>query len=191
MPLVIEEVVENESSLATGKVNAVCSAVYDIGLQPNNFGGDPQHQIVVYFETDRKYQSKEDGKVHPLKLFKSYNINLKKFNKGSNLFKDMKSWFGEAMTDEKMKGFDLEKLVNNCCVLDIVDKDGKSKNFNIVAILPPVKKDLKATEGHFIPKWVEDKQYESGVKKYVKAGNNPWEEERQEAAANDSNPCPF
>ena len=152
-----------------GTTQAVCCAVWDIGLQLSNFknedGSDKiQHKVIVAWEIVQLIDapdSEYNGK--PYMLNKKYTLSL---GERANLRKDLESWRGVPFTDEQVKnGFDLEKLYGVNCLIGIKhepDKHDASKIYaNITAILPlpkgmpkiaPVRAHDEAP-----PKWVLEK----------------------------------
>ena len=158
-----------------GTTQAVCCAVWDLGLQPSSFknedGSDKyQHKIIIAWEIAEKINAPESeyhGK--PYMLNKKYTLSL---GEKANLRKDLESWRGVPFTAEDLQnGFDVEKLYGVNCYLGIKhepDRNDPSKVYaNVTAILPPPKGTEKIiplrTREEAPPKWVIEKQAQAVV----------------------------
>lgn len=149
-----------------GTTQAVCCAVWDLGLQKTSYMGEEkiQHKIIVAWEVTQKIDSPESeyhGK--PYMLNKKYTLSL---GDKANLRKDLESWRGKPFTEDELKsGFDLEKLYGVNCYIGIkheADKKDATKIYaNVTAILPLPKGVEKIqplrTREEPAPKWVLDK----------------------------------
>lgn len=152
-----------------GTTQAVCCAVWDLGLQPSMFknedGSDKyQHKIIVAWEIEQKIDapdSEYNGK--PYMLNKKYTLSL---GEKANLRKDLESWRGKPFTQEELnKGFDVEILYGINCLLGIThtpDKNDAAKVYaNVTAILPVTKNMPKLipvrAKTEPAPKWVQEK----------------------------------
>lgn len=145
--------------ISAGTVQAVCFAVFDLGLQDTGFKseeGDPviQHKIKVGFEVNEtipegKYQGKRAT------IYKDYTLSL---SEKANLRKDLESWRGQAFTDKELEGFDVEKLVGTNAMLSIIHKDSKGKTYANIATVGKLMKGLipmKPENDRKTPEWVE------------------------------------
>lgn len=142
----------------TGLCRAVCSHIYDLGVQPSQMY-EPSHKVAVIFELSQ-LMSKGECAGKPFMLSKIYTASV---HKKANLRRDLDSWRGKAMTDEEAKGFDMEKLVGANCQLNLVEetKDGKTR-VNISSILPPEKESPKLIpSGTEVPKWLKEKRLQA------------------------------
>jgi hypothetical protein len=152
-----------------GTTQAVCCAVWDLGLQPSPFknedGSDKvQHKVIIAWEITEKINeptSEYHGK--PYMLNKKYTLSL---GEKANLRKDLESWRGKPFSPEQLKnGFDLEQLYGINCYIGI--KHEQSKNdpntvyANVSAILPLPKNTEKIVpvraKDELPPKWVLEK----------------------------------
>ena len=149
-----------------GTTQAVCCAVWDLGLQKTSYAGEEkiQHKIIVAWEITEKIDAPESeyhGK--PYMLNKKYTLSL---SDKANLRKDLESWRGLPFSaDELQNGFDLEKLYGANCYIGIKhepDRNDPSKVYaNVTAILPIPKglekiTPLRARDAE-PPKWVQEK----------------------------------
>ncbi len=152
-----------------GTTQAVCCAVWDLGLQLSSFknedGSDKyQHKIIVAWEIAEKINAPESeyhGK--PYMLNKKYTLSL---GEKSNLRKDLESWRGKPFTEAELKnGFDIENLYGINCLIGIKHepdkKDASIVYANVTAILPPTKGMEKIVpiraRDEQPPKWVLEK----------------------------------
>jgi hypothetical protein len=153
-----------------GTTQAVCCAVWDLGLQATPFidekTGEPkvQHKVIIAWEIDEKINeptSEYHGK--PYMLNKKYTLSL---GEKANLRKDLESWRGKPFTADQLKnGFDVEQLYGINCYIGIShipDRNDKSKVYaNVTAILPPPKGAEKMipvrAKDELPPKWVLEK----------------------------------
>ena len=149
-----------------GTTQAVCCAVWDLGLQKTTYMGEEkiQHKIIVAWEVTEKINAPESeyhGK--PYMLNKKYTLSL---SEKANLRKDLESWRGLPFSEAELKnGFDLEKLYGVNCLVGIKHepdrKDPSIVYANITAILPLTKGTEKITplrtRDEPPPKWVIEK----------------------------------
>jgi hypothetical protein len=153
-----------------GTVQAVCCAVWDLGLQLSNFKNEDgsnkyQHKVIIAWEIAEKI-NQPDSEYHgkPYMMNKKYTLSL---GEKANLRKDLDSWRGKPFTEDELKnGFDLEKLIGVNCFIGIkheADRNDASKVYaNVTAILPLPKNTPKIeavrARDEAPPKWVQEKQ---------------------------------
>jgi hypothetical protein len=150
-----------------GTTQAVCCAVWDLGMQESTYKGEVKlrHKIVIAWELSQLIEvtgSEYNGL--PYMLSKTYTLSL---YENAALKKDLESWRGKAYTsDEIEKGIDIEKLYGINCLLGVTHVSGfkdPSKTYaNVSAILPPTRGMNKLIPVRKFedapPKWVSDKQ---------------------------------
>ena len=158
-----------------GTVQAVCCAVWDLGLQLSTFknedGSDKyQRKIIVAWEISEHINAPESeyhGK--PYMLNKKYTLSL---GDKANLRKDLESWRGVPFTADELKhGFDIERLYGVNCYIGIKhepDRNDPSKIYaNVTAILPLPKGVEKIQpvrpRDEAAPKWVQEKMAQAVV----------------------------
>ena len=150
-----------------GTTQAVCCAVWDLGLQKTTFMGEDkiQHKIIIAWEITQKIDA-PDSEYHgkPYMMNKKYTLSL---GEKANLRKDLESWRGRPFTEDELRnGFDIEKLYGINCYLGVkheAAKNDPSKVYaNVSAILPLPKNVDKIqplrTRDELPPKWVIEKQ---------------------------------
>ena len=149
-----------------GTTQAVCCAVWDLGLQKSSYMGEEkiQHKIIIAWEIVEKINAPE-SEYHdkPYMLNKKYTLSL---GDKANLRKDLESWRGVPFNENELKsGFDLERLYGVNCFIGIKhepDRNDPSKVYaNVTAILPLPKGMEKITplraRDEPPPKWVQEK----------------------------------
>lgn len=180
----------NIPALESGVYVAVCSGLIDLGIQSNEqFGNKSSRKMMIQWQILGE-NIEIDGEEITRKMHKQYGFSL---NSKSNLRRDLEAWRGKAFTDEELKGFNMTKLLNVPCQLQILNKEraGKS-NYNDIAgimALPKGNQVEKLAEKELmvldledpntfiyyekVTKWIQDRikqaeNYESsGLKKYV------------------------
>lgn len=152
---------------APGTTQAVCCAIWDLGLQRTTYMGAEkiQHKVVIAWEITEVINA-PDSEFHgkPYMLSKKYTMSL---SEKANLRKDLESWRGLPFTADELKksGFDLSKLYGANCYLGIKhvpDQNDPDKVYANVTALLPIPRGLakiqplrKADEAP--PKWVLEK----------------------------------
>ncbi len=170
MPIIAKDNTESKFAKIplpeSGTTQAVCCAVWDLGLQKTTFNGESktQHKIIIAWEIIEKINAPEseyNGK--PYMLNRKYTLSL---GEKANLRKDLESWRGKPFTADEIKnGFDLDKLYGVNCYIGIKhepDRNDPSKVYaNVTAILPLPKGAQKITplraRDEQPPKWVLEK----------------------------------
>jgi len=91
----------------------ICVDIVDLGVLQVTYGKQTkeQHKVRICWQID---ENMEDGK--PFLATKRYTLSL---HEKAALRKDLESWRGKPFTDEELKGFDLEVLLNKPCLLNI------------------------------------------------------------------------
>ena len=156
-----------------GMQPSVCVDVVDLGLIDQGYGEKPT--------VDIKWQigeiEKESGK--PFLVMKRYNNSL---HKKATLRKDLETWRGRRFTLEELKGFDLEKLIEKNCQLQIIHSSPTDEGkiyANIETIIPLSKGMEKLTPQDYIR--VKDRG----------DGDTPTPTEKTEPAPADDDDLPF
>lgn len=146
----------------------------DIGSQPyKDFATDDivlKHEVIIYWEVledeDNEQVRMQDGR--PFVVQRKYKLSM---HPKSNLRKDLDTWRGKAFTEEEAKRFNITKLLDTYCRLNLVhSEDGKYVNVNGVAFskrkpegINPVMwwsaidKDRNMDEFAKFPEWLREK----------------------------------
>jgi hypothetical protein len=155
MALIVKETGGNFEQVKAGIYKFVCSGVWDIGIQVSEYMGETKrrHQVVLRFELDAKIQSGEfAGKRYTMNKFYTLSLNEK-----STLRKDLESWRGRAFTAEELKGFDLEKIIGVCGLINVViNEKGKSVIAAIMGLQHGDNKILPELSSQETPQWIQE-----------------------------------
>lgn len=111
---------------------AVCCDVVDLGMVEGDWG--TKHMVQIRWQLgDDEIGYRDDGK--PWLVTKRFTLSL---HEKSKLRPFLESWRGKRFTQEELSGFDLEKLLNACCQLQVIHGEGQNGRVyaNIMAILP-------------------------------------------------------
>lgn len=161
--------------LPAGQYLARCYKMVDIGTQTQvspKYGTTVARKILLYWEilkdTEGTDVRMEDGR--PFSISKEYTWSL---HKKANLRKDLESWEGEPFTEEQAKDFEISKLLDRYCLLQVVHKpsaDGERTYVNVGVIMSAKQHDLAVNElSSFsitapnmemfdsFPEWLQDK----------------------------------
>lgn len=140
----------------SGIQNAVCSNVYDLGLQPG-FQGKVQHKVAILWELEQTITEGE----YAGKRFVVSQIYTASLGEKANLRAHLESWRGRSFTEAELEGFDIERLRGIPCLLSIVHNEKNSKTYaNVSAVLKHDKRYdamLPELERDYVPKWIADK----------------------------------
>jgi hypothetical protein len=169
-PLYAKNSGEDFEKCPEGTIQAVCIAVYDLGMQKTNFqdkkGKDIiQHKVIIRWEIDAEMQKGEYAGER-FNISKRYTLSL---NEKANLRKDLEGWRGKAFTDDEVKkGFDIYNLVGLNCNLSIVHEKGKDGSVyaNVKAVSGLVKGQKKLsqeTDTDKTPEWVTKLQEQAEI----------------------------
>ena len=109
---------------------ARCIRLIDLGTQLNKQFGTMQHKVRLYWEMPNVLMQKGEYAGKPFIITKLYTLSL---SEKSYLRIDLKSWRGRDFTDQELTGFDLNAVVDKCCMLNVVHENDFA---NIAAIIP-------------------------------------------------------
>jgi hypothetical protein len=115
---------------------AVCVDVIDLGMVKSQWGESHQVKLVWQLEDD-------DPKTkRPVQVRRQFRNSL---HEKSSLRPLLESWRGKKLTEEELQGFDLEKLLNVNCQIQVIHhiKAEGSVYANVQAIVPPGKGQTK------------------------------------------------
>jgi len=125
-----------------------CYSLIDLGTQltSGQYGEKMQHKIRIGWELFGEDDAGEpltiliDGKEMPLTISKSYTVSL---NEKAALRKDLSAWRGRDFTEEEAKAFDVQKLLNAYCMVNVTTSETNGKTYTNVAGLTPLPGALK------------------------------------------------
>jgi len=110
-----------------GVVQAVCTAIYDLGTQLNTINNKEQPKVMFEWEIQN-----EDGVMY---VYKSYTASL---YPNATLTKDLQSWIGEVK-----QSFDLESLLGKNAQIMIKKIEYNGKTYTKVASIMGLPKGMK------------------------------------------------
>lgn len=124
---------------------ARCYKMVDVGTQTETgqFGTKENRKVYIYWElletADGEKIRMEDGTT-PFSIFNSYKLSM---HQKANLRKHLDSWRGKKFTEEEAAEFDITKLLDKYCLLQIThttSKDGQKTYANVDGIMTTKKK---------------------------------------------------
>lgn len=166
MALIASENDQVREKCPAGQYSAVCIGVYDIGIQKLSYMGETKelHQCIICFELDERMKE-GDNSGKRFVMSKTFTISL--FEK-ANLRKTLETWRGKKFTEQELKGFDIEVLVNVPCMIQIMHEERNGKtyvNIQSISTLPKSMPKITAeTAWQNPPKWIQKKQIEGDVR---------------------------
>lgn len=156
MAIMVSESGAKREQPPTGAIPAVCTNVYDLGMQPGFEPGTFAHKIVISWEL---VEVIKEGEFAGKRFVVSRTFTLSLHEK-SSLRKILESWFGRGFTAEELKGFDVETIIGKACLLNIVPKlkeDGTK--FSEVAAVMPLPKGMEPMTPELprdhTPRWIQ------------------------------------
>lgn len=159
-------------SAPTGTHVARCIRITDLGTQQGDYLGEVTHknQILVTWELCHELMDTDNG-PQPFLVSKFYTNSL---HEKSNLRKDLISWRGRDFTDDELKKFDLQSIIDAPCMLSIVPKGEGKNGVKVAAVMkvskgtvaPPAKNPLLA---FWLDEWKLDvfESLSDGIKKII------------------------
>ena len=125
-----------------------CSSLIDLGTQTTNgqYGEKRQHKIRIAWELFGDDEQGNpltidiNGRTMPLTISKGYTVSL---HEKSSLRRDLSAWRGKDFTEEEATAFDVSKLLNAYCMVNVVTTENNGKTYSNVAGLTPLPGALK------------------------------------------------
>lgn len=128
--------------MEAGVYAARCIACIELGTHKNTHPQAPPNAVkkdlMIIWEFSGELM--EDGR--PFTINKRYTNSL---GEKANLRKDLKSWRGRDFTPEELKCFELKKILDAPCMLNVTKTQGKkdpSKQYNNVLSIMPMPKGM-------------------------------------------------
>lgn len=120
---------------------ARCYRIIDLGTQKSEYMGQTKylHKITIFWEihgTDDQGQRILMKDQRPFAIFKNYTLS---WSEKANLRLDLQSWRGKAFTQDEMRRFDLETVLDKWCMLNVFEREGTDgKTYSNVKSVAPV-----------------------------------------------------
>ena len=168
-----------------GTHQAVCSGVWDLGIQKISYKGIDKLRHQIYFRWELNEIIKEEGKYEGKRYVcgKKYTAILAS---KAHLYKDLVSWRGKPFSAEELEGFDLDKVLGANCLISIIHNETPDRTFaNVDAVMPLAKGMIKMVPEltNDPPEWVTKAiavQYKGSEESQGQSGYNA--EEAYDAA---------
>lgn len=192
--------------LDNGVYTAVSSAMIDLGQQRNEQFGKVQRKFMIIW-TIIGEEIEINGEKQPRTISKEYSFSL---NEKSTLRKDLQAWRGVPFKEEELQGYDLTKILNKACQLQIILEERNNKKYNNIVGIMSLPKGMKVEEldttYYFditnpetwenycrVPNWIQEKikkaeNLEStGFDKYIKEYDEMMKEQQGKKEENNAN----
>lgn len=172
--------------LENGVYTAISSMIIDLGKQTSEKFGKTQRKFMMIWNIIGE-EVEINGNKLPRTMSKEYGYSL---GEKSNLKRDLQAWRGQPFTSEELQGFNLLKILNKPCQLQIIKEEKNGNTYNNISSIMALPKgmtiELLEETSHFdvedvetwknwgkIPSWIQDKikkadnYQESGLDKFV------------------------
>lgn len=123
-----------------GAVAARCNRVIDLGSQESTYEGkvSMKRKLLLSWELA---ELRTDGS--PFTISRRFGLSL---HENSALRAFLQAWRGRPFTDEELAGFDLRKLINAPCLLNIAHTSRNGKDYANILSISPLPKGMTAPE---------------------------------------------
>jgi hypothetical protein len=139
----------NWEPVPQGVYASTCYAVVDLGTHINELYGNKQHKCWIAWEFPNELiEIETDGKKEekPRIIAGFYTVSL---HEKSNLRRVLESWRGRGFSDDELEGFDISKILDTSCLINVIHKpkanDATQVRATIGAIMPMTKDTPKLT----------------------------------------------
>lgn len=172
--------------LENGVYTAISSMIIDLGKQTSEKFGKTQRKFMMIWNIIGE-EVEINGNKLPRTMSKEYGYSL---GEKSNLRRDLQAWRGQPFTSEELQGFNLLKILNKPCQLQIIKEEKNGNTYNNISSIMALPKGMTIgvleQTSHFdvedvetwknwgkIPSWIQDKikkadnYQESGLDKFV------------------------
>lgn len=123
-----------------GAVAARCCRVIDLGSQESTFEGKTSLKRKVLLSWELA-ELRSDGS--PFTISRRFGLSL---HENSALRAFLQAWRGRPFSDEELAGFDLRKLINAPCLLNIAHTTRSGKDYANILSISPLPKGMTAPE---------------------------------------------
>lgn len=192
MPILATTSSQPKELIPAGNYVAICYEMIHIGTVTEFIMGEPKvlNKVRIGWElpTERKVFNSEKGE-QPFVHSEEYTLSM---HEKSNLRKTLASWRGKDFTEEEAKSFDITKLLDKSCMLNLIHKPTKSDPSKIYVKLgsvSPVPKGMNIPERtnpirvlsydnfdynlfNSLPDWIKDKIVGSNEFKALQTPNS-------------------
>ena len=160
---------------------ARCVQMIHLGTKEFEYSGETKKQNkvrLVWELLDENYTYEKDGEqiTSNFMIGKEYTLSM---HEKSSLRKELQSWRGKPFTSDEARSFDVTKLLNVPCMLNVIHKESGdgSKTYANISSISSVPKSLKPGEAtteiiefnfndkydllETLPDWLQDRIKES------------------------------
>ena len=130
MSFIVEDKGGSFENVPTGSHLARCYRIVDLGTQKNEYMGEvtTQRKIMIGWEihgTDDNGQPIKMRDGRPFAVFKNYTLS---WHEKATLRRHLQAWRNKPFSQEEMRRFDVETILDKWCMVTIVEnaKDGKT-----------------------------------------------------------------
>lgn len=112
--------------VAPGTYVARCISMIEIGTIKEDFQGQIKNvqKVQIRWELPTELEVFDSAKgEQPFSVSKTYTLSM---HEKSNLRKDLESWRGKGFTEEEARKFDITKLLEKTCILNIIHRPSKT-----------------------------------------------------------------
>jgi len=97
-----------------------------LGTQPASPNFLPSFKVLMAWEIpDEVIVNTQTKEQKPMLISKEYSLSL---GKKANLRRDLEGWRGREFTADELKGFQVEKVLDKPCMLNVIHKTSASGN---------------------------------------------------------------
>jgi hypothetical protein len=135
--------------IEAGTHHAICIGVIDMGTHFNEIYNNFSHKVLLMWELpeyeDRITIEKEGEPTIdlPRVVSKQYTLSL---HEKANLRKDLEAWRGKSFTSDELQGFNVGKLLEANCILNIIHVHKNDKTYANIATIMPLMKGMGKRE---------------------------------------------
>jgi len=127
-----------------GNYIARCYSMIHLGTCIENIMGEDKvmNKVIITWELPNEMRIfNEDKGEQPLAISKQYTLSM---HEKSNLRKDLESWRGKSFVEAEAKCFDITKLLELPCMLNIIHKQSKSGvTYNAISGITNIPKGIE------------------------------------------------
>lgn len=123
-----------------GAVAARCNRVIDLGSQESVYEGkvSMKRKLLLSWEL-----AETRADETPFTISRRFGLSL---HENSALRAFLQAWRGRPFTDDELAGFDLRKLINAPCLLNIAHTQRNGKDYANILSISPLPKGMTAPE---------------------------------------------
>lgn len=123
-----------------GPTAARCSRLIDLGSQQSEFNGEKKMQRKILLTWELAETRADDS---PFQVSRRFGLSL---HEKAALRAFLEAWRGRSFTSEELAGFDLRKLLNAPCLLNITHTERAGKQYANIASVTPIPKGMTAPD---------------------------------------------